>query len=134
MSNANMKKDLFVLGTAALFDGEDQETYDKLHFEVFNYLKPAGILEEIFVRDVVDLTWEIRRYRRVVSNLDGVTAESFGDKLELVCRIDGMTAVAERRRAAILRELEWHREMRAAAHQLHDKTRVIENKVGETAE
>jgi hypothetical protein len=61
--------------------------------------------------------------------LDGVTAKSFGDKLELVYRIDGMTALAERRRAAILRELEWHREMRQAVQQLqNEKTRVIENR------
>jgi hypothetical protein len=130
MSNANAtKKDLSVLGPPALFDGEDGEAYDKLHLEIFSYLKPADILDEIYARDVVDLTWEICRNRRVIPNLEGVTAESFGDKLEVVCRIDGMTAVLERRRAAILRELAWHREMRAAAQQL-----VIENKVGEPAE
>jgi hypothetical protein len=32
-------------------------------------VKPADILEEIWVRDVVDLTWEVFRLRRVKSDL-----------------------------------------------------------------
>jgi hypothetical protein len=129
------KKDESLLGPPALLEGEDKEAYDRLYVELLNHLKPADIIGQIHVRDLADLTWEILRYRRLLAKLDGVTAETFGDKLGPAWRIDGMTALAERRRAAIAREHQWHLEMREAAQQLqNDKARVIENKVGEPAE
>jgi hypothetical protein len=133
-SSNSTKKDESVLGPPALFEGEDREAYDRLYTAICNQEKPTDIFGEIYVRDLVDLTWQILRYRRVMVGLEGVTAESFGDKLDLAWRIDGMTALAERRRAAIGREHQLHREMREATQQLqNDKSRVIENKVGEIA-
>ena len=32
-------------------------------------MKPSGVLEEIWVRDVVDLTWEVFRFRRLKAGL-----------------------------------------------------------------
>jgi len=121
-------KNLSLLGPPALFEGEDREAYDKLYTAIYNHVKPTDIMGEIYVRDLVDLTWQVLRYRRLMARLEGVTAESFGDKLDLAWRIDGMSALTERRRAAIAREYQWHVEMAAAASQL------IESRGGETAQ
>ena len=45
-------------GPAPLLDGEDPAAYDELLARVSGGVKPSDILEEIWVRDVVDLVWE----------------------------------------------------------------------------
>ncbi len=52
-------------GPAPLLKGEDAVAYDDLLARVSAGVKPADIIEEMWVRDVVDLTWEIVRYRRL---------------------------------------------------------------------
>jgi len=52
-------------GPAPLAEGEDAEAYDELLLRVSSGVRPADILEEIWVRDVVDLTWEALRLRRL---------------------------------------------------------------------
>src|SRR5215469_4862671 len=52
-------------GPAPLAEGEDAEAYDELLLRVSSGVKPHDILEEIWVRDVVDLTWETLRLRRL---------------------------------------------------------------------
>jgi len=49
---------------APVLKGEDAKAYDDLLTQVSSYVKPANIIEEMWVRDVVDLTWEILRCRR----------------------------------------------------------------------
>ena len=65
MSTKVASKEWGVLGQPQLIDGEDSEAYQKLHERVSLSVKPADIFEEIFVRDFVDLTWEVLRWRRL---------------------------------------------------------------------
>jgi hypothetical protein len=51
-------------GPAPLFDGEDSAGYDDLLARVSGAIKPADIIEEIWIRDIVALTWEALRLRR----------------------------------------------------------------------
>lgn len=51
-------------GPAPLFEGEDSAGYDDLLARVSGAIKPADIIEEIWIRDIVALTWEALRLRR----------------------------------------------------------------------
>jgi hypothetical protein len=51
-------------GPAPLFEGEDAAGYDDLLARVSGAIKPADIIEEIWIRDIVALTWEALRLRR----------------------------------------------------------------------
>jgi hypothetical protein len=89
-----------------LIEGEDTGAYDDLLARISGAIKPSDILEEIWVRDVVDLTWDAFRLRRLKAKL--------------------LTATAHEGMAATLRPLvDWDR-----AHQLawkwagRDKTAV----------
>ena len=64
--------DLF--GPPPLFDGENTESYDELLARISAAVKPADILEEIWVRDIVDLAWEALRLRKLKANLMTATA------------------------------------------------------------
>jgi hypothetical protein len=50
-------------------EGEDSMAYDELLARVSGDLKPNDFVEEIWIRDVVDLTWEIFRWRRLTTSL-----------------------------------------------------------------
>ena len=58
-----------LFGPPPLFDGEDPEIYDQLLTQVSTTVMPADIFEDIWVRDVVDLTIEVLRLRRLTANL-----------------------------------------------------------------
>jgi hypothetical protein len=47
-----------------LFAGEDAAAYDSLLGRVSDVVKPADVLEEIWLRDLVELSWEVTRLRR----------------------------------------------------------------------
>jgi hypothetical protein len=51
-------------GHRPLFAGEDASAYDTLLDRVSDVVKPADVLEEIWLQDVVDLSWEATRLRR----------------------------------------------------------------------
>jgi hypothetical protein len=51
-------------GPALLFEGEDSAGYEELLARVSGAIRPADIIEEIWIRDIVDLTWETLRLRR----------------------------------------------------------------------
>lgn len=55
---------LSCFGPAPLFEGEDSAGYDELLARVSGAIKPADIIEEIWIRDIVALTWEALRQRR----------------------------------------------------------------------
>jgi hypothetical protein len=65
-----------IFGPPPLIDGEDAKAYDEMLLRVSSAEKPTDFLEEIWVRDVVDLTWEIHRWRQLKAHLIsvGVTA------------------------------------------------------------
>jgi hypothetical protein len=69
---ASKEWDLF--GPPQLIDGEDGRAYQELHERVSLGVKPADIFEEIWLRDFVDLTWEILRWRRLKASLMAASA------------------------------------------------------------
>jgi len=86
-----------------LIAGEDAAAYDDLLARIAGAVKPADILEDIWVHDVVDLVWDVVRLRRM----------------------DRMTMAAEARRSALLREIDRHRAsfartLRRAAQEVED--------------
>jgi hypothetical protein len=142
-----------------LIEGEDAAAYDELLTRISAAVKPADILEDIWVCDIVDLVWDVFRLRRLQANLitasahnglhtvlgplvdgglgdlvenwvrrkpsaikrvdrllasagltmDAVMAHTLCQNLDSMERIDRMIAMAERRRDAILREIDRHR-------------------------
>src|SRR5215475_13842738 len=60
---------LALFGPPPLLEGEDTAAYDELLVRITGAVKPADILEEIWVRDIVDLVWEAFRLRRLKANL-----------------------------------------------------------------
>jgi len=57
------------LAPPPLIEGENAAAYDELLARISGTLKPADILEEIWVRDVVDLVWDAFRLRRLKVHL-----------------------------------------------------------------
>jgi hypothetical protein len=53
-----------IFGPPPLVAGEDSAGYDRLLERISGTVKPGDIFEEIWVRDLVDNTWEISRLRR----------------------------------------------------------------------
>ena len=58
-----------LFGSPPLIQGEDVAAYNEFHARVSAAVKPQDFLEEIWVRDVVDLSWEILRVRRLKAKL-----------------------------------------------------------------
>jgi hypothetical protein len=52
-----------------LLQGEDASAYDELLGRACAAIKPADIIEEMFIADVVSLLWEVLRWRRLKSSL-----------------------------------------------------------------
>src|SRR5262249_30608549 len=48
----------------SLANGEDAATYEQLAARIRAAVAPANIIEEIWARDVADLTWDVVRLRR----------------------------------------------------------------------
>jgi hypothetical protein len=63
-----------LFGPPPLFDGEDTKIYDQLLTQVFTTVMPTDIFEDIWVREVVDLTIEVLRLRRLKASLMTVNA------------------------------------------------------------
>jgi hypothetical protein len=63
-----------LFGPPPLFEGEDAKAYDELLTRISTVVKPADILEDIWVRDLVDLTWDVIRLRRLKANVMMVNA------------------------------------------------------------
>jgi hypothetical protein len=83
------------LGPPALVVGEESAAYDAFLARVTGALKPGDILEEIWVREIVDLVWEGFRLRRAKANLltrcaragvRNVLWDSLGDEADDVLR------------------------------------------------
>jgi hypothetical protein len=52
-----------MLGNRPILPSEDPVAYDKLTAQFRSALEPQDIIEEILVRDAIDLTWEIQRLK-----------------------------------------------------------------------
>ena len=58
-----------ILGPPPVLASEDAEAYEALQDRVRAAMAPADVIEELWVRDVVDLTWEALRLRRLKAKL-----------------------------------------------------------------
>jgi hypothetical protein len=58
-----------LLGPPPVITGELASAFEELLDRAREVVKPADIIEEMWVRDVVDLEWEILRYRRLKAHL-----------------------------------------------------------------
>jgi len=67
-------RELILFGPAPLIKGENVAGYNELLTRVSAGVKPTDILEDIWVRDCVDLTWEVFRLRRLKAALLAATA------------------------------------------------------------
>lgn len=56
---------LAVFGPPLLLEGEDAAAYDELLARVCAAVKPADIIDEMFIADMVALEWEVLRWRRL---------------------------------------------------------------------
>ena len=54
-----------LFGPPALLPGESLAEYWRLYSLLQADLAPADVIEKIWVRDLVDLQWEVRRWRRL---------------------------------------------------------------------
>jgi hypothetical protein len=69
------------IAPAPLLPGEKQADYAEVALRIVRAAKPRDAIEEFLVRDVVDLTWEILRLRRVKA---GILRASAGDGVDRV--------------------------------------------------
>ena len=58
-----------LFGAPPLVGGEDAAAYDGLTARIAGAVAPADVLEEMWVRDVVNLAWEALRLRRLKAQL-----------------------------------------------------------------
>jgi hypothetical protein len=56
---------LAFLGPSPVLQNENSAEYDELLSHLLGDLKPIDVVEAIWIRDVADLTWEVRRWRRM---------------------------------------------------------------------
>ena len=71
-----------LLGNLPLLNGEDAEAFDKFYSDLSRFFAPTNIIEEIYVRNYVDLSWEIERYRRDLANF--INANLYWGLLDLL--------------------------------------------------
>jgi hypothetical protein len=76
-----------LFGPPPLFDGEDTKFYDGLLTQVSTTVMPKDIFEDIWVRDVVDLTIEVLRLRRLKVSL--LTANAYKGLSETLAPLVG---------------------------------------------
>src|SRR6516165_371289 len=72
--------DLSFLGSPPLIPGEAASDYEQLLTAVINVMKPVDFLEMMWTRDIVDLQWDIIRFRRIKA--DAITSFHDGRCLE----------------------------------------------------
>src|SRR5262249_43194970 len=56
---------LALFGPPLLLEGEDASAYDELLARICAAVKPADIIDEMFIADIVALEWEVLRWRRL---------------------------------------------------------------------
>ena len=96
-----------IFGPPPVLKGEDPQAYAALFANVSRTVRPKDFLEKIWVRDAVDLTWEIFRWRKLMK--DELSSKYIAHCIGNVEKIDQLTMLAEARRNSALREIEHHR-------------------------
>jgi hypothetical protein len=76
---------LSFVGPVRLIPGENAASYDELLARMTGALKPADAVEEVWVRDLVDVVWDVLRLRRLkASLLAGCADEGLCSVLEVL--------------------------------------------------
>ena len=65
-SKAPSRLNLF--GPPPLLEGEDRAAYDELAARVFSAVRPTDFIEEIWARELADVSWSLFRLRRVLAS------------------------------------------------------------------
>jgi hypothetical protein len=73
---------LAMFGPPPLIIGEDADAYEELLARVSADVEPKDILEEIWVRDIVDLAWGLLRLRRLKAGLFNANAYPRGQRIQ----------------------------------------------------
>jgi hypothetical protein len=68
-SRPHLGEHLDLFGPPPLFEGEDPKAYDEFLTRISTAVKPVDIIEDIWVRDFVDLTFDVFRLRRLKANV-----------------------------------------------------------------
>lgn len=110
-----------VFGTPVLLPGEDETAYAKLLEGVIDDVKPKGMIEKIWVQDLVRLTWDVCQYRmfrvQVLTKMHFKyqlnPGMEFGNATRHLERLEQLIAAAEHRRNVVYWELERRRDLQA---------------------
>ena len=65
-----------LLGPPPLLPGESEADYEALKMRIMAAVKPVDAIEHLYVRDVIDLQWDLLRFRRLKSHLLSSSAPS----------------------------------------------------------
>src|SRR3569833_2158938 len=79
---ANKATPMNVFGPAPLIEGEDEDAYNDILQRISEAIQPKDVFEEIWVREMTDLSWELLRWRRLrVALFAGAAHEGVGAAL-----------------------------------------------------
>jgi hypothetical protein len=113
------------LPPASLANGEDAATYRQLAARIRAAVAPASIIEEIFARDVADLTWDVVRLRRLKAGLFTVAA---GDGMsQILCGLEKHAITGQ------LRAKEWAARKPAAVAEVNAQLSAAGLDMGDVA-
>ena len=78
-----------VLPASPLVINESTEQFQSIHDALIQEIKPRGMIEQIYVKDIADLTWEILRIRRFKTAILDTQFSSAAEKVlkELLLQI-----------------------------------------------
>ena len=65
-----------LLGPPSLLHGESDADYEALKMRIMAAVKPVDAIEHLYVRDVIDLQWDLLRFRRLKAHLLSSSAPS----------------------------------------------------------
>jgi hypothetical protein len=68
-SAANVLDRVVAIAPAPLLPGEKEAEYAQVALRIVGASRPRDAIEEILIRDVIDLTWEVLRLRRVKAGI-----------------------------------------------------------------
>ena len=119
-----------LFGPPPLLSEENAAGYDELFTRVSSAVNPSDVIEAIWLRDVVELTWEISRWRRLKKEFlaeQWPTGNSIlsMNSLKKIETVDRLTAIAETRRNAVLREIDHRRT--AFAERVRNRIQHVED-------
>jgi hypothetical protein len=81
LSDGGVLKRLVAIAPAPVLPGENRSLYTEMAERIVKDARPKDSIEEFLVRDVVDLTWEVLRMRRLKV---GILRASMGDGIRTV--------------------------------------------------